>query len=944
MINRNMATKEPTIDPNAVYISFNSECKTMVEVFIQILDKFKIAHHQSITDDLETISDFEKEIGKGKIVVIFYCKKYFTSSHCMNEYAEIRANQEGKRVYTVKCDDVVFDANFRNGLIRFWSGEKGVVTETPHEERTEVQNAAYENEFYLEKGTRYCIFKFGNYFRDIPYTSAECNDEGDVEPWAKENLEGLAQKIEKFISKPSIAATSAHNAGNSLPKLPIFYVRPKMVIRDEVEVLKRKIDEYRFVNMIGLGGCGKSTLAETLYKKYKNHYNYVTSVPIFSDFYEEFVNRFREKLGVDLYIKGGDREGRTIDYEKTYAAIIDKLETYPDDGSRRNLIVIDVNENANYDTIKNELKLLERRLESWQILVVSRVRMLPKDRVYKLCDVTSVNDENLRAIFLLYFEHDDLQTYYKDVFDANDLQKLFGYLLRLPLLVEQLASFLDAYGSALTFQQIIQILKINEDVFNQDFASRSLTDQEKYDVIREYLSTLVTFGRLDVLTGSGTLLRDIVRHFTIWQQKKCTVDFVNRFVVANNKGCTINEGLSSYLVDKCIINVNGDASGKTYEMHSLIAKACREQIYTNDDNKQFRDFSEYFRRVDEFEKQYDGKNKQHKDYRGIIADSFRFIIPDDDDSEKFILRKAHEYRSSVIYEHILKVKYLKLTRPDISIGDIYEQMNQIDTPVDVLYYSWLDEASGYSSNLGDYKNEKHLLEIDQLISEMVAVKGGTFKMGAQKANRNMDNYDKDAYDDEAPVHEVTLDDFYLAKTPVTQGLWKAVMGDNPSDFNKGDDYPVDNVSWYDCLAFIMKLNEITEMKFRLPTEAQWEFAARGGNKSQGYKYSGSNVIGEVAWSYDNSKSQTHPVKQKNANELGIYDMSGNVLEWCQDWYGNYPNGAVTNPQGPSSGSSRVLRGGSWGDLASGCRVSDRDDFNPDYRGSYYGLRLALVVP
>ena len=216
--------------------------------------------------------------------------------------------------------------------------------------------------------------------------------------------------------------------------------------------------------------------------------------------------------------------------------------------------------------------------------------------------------------------------------------------------------------------------------------------------------------------------------------------------------------------------------------------------------------------------------------------------------------------------------------------------------------------------------------------DMIMVEGGTFTMGATSEQGN------DAYDDENPAHKVTLSDYYIGETEVTQALWQAVMGSNPSYF-KGNSNPVELVSWNDCQEFIRKLNSLTGRTFRLPTEAEWEFAARGGNESKGYKYSGSNSIDNVAW-YTSSK--THAVKTKSPNELGIYDMSGNVYEWCQDWYGSYSSNAQTNPKGPSNGSDRVLRGGSWDYNARHCRVSDRNHCSPRYSCSNYGLRLVLV--
>ena len=218
--------------------------------------------------------------------------------------------------------------------------------------------------------------------------------------------------------------------------------------------------------------------------------------------------------------------------------------------------------------------------------------------------------------------------------------------------------------------------------------------------------------------------------------------------------------------------------------------------------------------------------------------------------------------------------------------------------------------------------------------QMVYVQGGTFRMGSN---------DSEAYSREQPVHSVTLRDYYIGETEVTQQLWHAVMGSNPSYFTGDSQRPVEMVSWDDCQTFISQLNDLTGKDFRLPTEAEWESAARGGNKSRGYKYSGSNTLSDVAWYYNNASGTTHPVKQKRSNELGLYDMSGNVWEWCQDWYDSdyYSQSPSYNPAGPDSGSNRVNRGGSWGCDALGNRVAFRDNIIPVNRYRALGLRLAL---
>ena len=213
---------------------------------------------------------------------------------------------------------------------------------------------------------------------------------------------------------------------------------------------------------------------------------------------------------------------------------------------------------------------------------------------------------------------------------------------------------------------------------------------------------------------------------------------------------------------------------------------------------------------------------------------------------------------------------------------------------------------------------------------MIKIEGGTFQMG------------REGVASATPVHQVTLtNDYYIGETEVTQELWTAVMGSNPSEFKSSDQLPVEMVSWNDCQTFITKLNELTGRTFRLPTEAEWEFAARGGNASEGHAYSGSNTVRDVAWYISNSSSKTHEVATKAPNELGIYDMSGNVYEWCQDWQGSYSSSAQTNPTGPASGSNRVGRGGSWCSDDYYCRVAIRFRYAPTCTYEYLGLRLAL---
>lgn len=228
-------------------------------------------------------------------------------------------------------------------------------------------------------------------------------------------------------------------------------------------------------------------------------------------------------------------------------------------------------------------------------------------------------------------------------------------------------------------------------------------------------------------------------------------------------------------------------------------------------------------------------------------------------------------------------------------------------------------------------------DVNNVLFKMVKVEGGVFTMGANMGDTALNN--------EFPVHQVALSDYYICSTEVTQELWTAVMGSNPS-YYQGPNLPVDSVTWGDCQTFINVLNsllasQLNGMSFRLPTEAEWEYAARGGKKSEGYLYSGGNTLSLVGWFLDNGNEQTHPVASLLPNELGIYDMSGNVWEWCSDWHSTYSSEDQINPTGPSDGTQRIRRGGSWCNDTVNCRIPRRAYAVPEYSGRHLGLRLVL---
>jgi hypothetical protein len=254
-------------------------------------------------------------------------------------------------------------------------------------------------------------------------------------------------------------------------------------------------------------------------------------------------------------------------------------------------------------------------------------------------------------------------------------------------------------------------------------------------------------------------------------------------------------------------------------------------------------------------------------------------------------------------------------------------------------YAKNKKGISYSNTIINKTLDNYIYKIGDVKFKMIFVEGGD-------SNPLTNNYDVEAYNAESPVHSVSLNSFYIGETLVTQGLWKAVMGSLPTGttgYGVGNEYPLYNISYNDIVNnFLPKLNELTGKTFRLPYEAEYEYAAKGGILSKGYKYAGNDSINDVAWFLSNSNTSTQPVKLKRPNELGIYDLSGNIWEWCNDYYAYYSSSSQTNPTGPTTGTTRVLRGGCWFSNSKGCRNSCRYYYDPSLPYLYGGLRLVLV--
>ena len=459
--------------------------------------------------------------------------------------------------------------------------------------------------------------------------------------------------------------------------------------------------------------------------------------------------------------------------------------------------------------------------------------------------------------------------------------------------------------------------KISVESFSLAATDISAQTQQRKDLNDEPCALVKVQFVGDILDVEGNVIKPLVKKGNeTWaymthgsqQMKVLTKDYLPIMVDFSNYGISQVEKNKTYVL---VLNKpGGSAESVIQQNQSLIIRYTPSTATVLVDNKMVR-----------------GNNGVAKTTLPVGQHSF-VVFCDGYESEEGTVKLKASAPSNL---------QITLMKESVGAGIVNQQQSENQQSSNTYVASSSNNSSGFPS-VASGSNAISIPVKDGISIEMVKVEAGTFMMGATSEMK--DSYD-DPDSDEKPVHQVTLtNDYYMGKYEVTQALWQAVMGSNPSNF-KGDNLPVETVSWNDCLGFISKLNSMTGRKFRLPTEAEWEYAARGGKKSRGYQYSGSSNISDVAWYNENSGSKTHPVGTKQANELGIYDMSGNVWEWCSDWDGSYSSSSQTNPTGADSGLFRVRRGGGWSYFARYCRSSSRCSNTPDLRCSYFGLRLVL---
>ena len=473
------------------------------------------------------------------------------------------------------------------------------------------------------------------------------------------------------------------------------------------------------------------------------------------------------------------------------------------------------------------------------------------------------------------------------------------------------------FGLMLCLSTFAQELKVKS--FSLAATDISAQTQQRKDLNDEPCALVKVQFVGDILDVEGNVIKPLVKKGNeTWaymthgsqQMKVLTKDYLPIMVDFSNYGISQVEKNKTYVL--VLTKPVGSAESVMQQSQTLIIRYTPSTATVLVDNKMVR-----------------GNNGVAKTTLPVGQHSF-VVFCDGYESEEGMVKLKASAPSNL---------QITLTRESVGAEIANQQQSENQQSSNTYVASSSNNSSGTPS-VASGSNTISIPVKDGISIDMVKVEAETFMMGATSEMK--DSYD-DPDSDEKPVHQVTLtNDYYMGKYEVTQALWQAVMGSNPSNF-KGDNLPVEEVSWNDCQEFISKLNSLTGRKFRLPTEAEWEYAARGGKKSRSYQYSGSSNISDVAWYDGNSVNKTHPVGTKQANELGIYDMTGNVWEWCSDWYGFYSSSSQTNPTGADSGSSRVFRGGSWYGNARYCRLSFRDCTPPDCRGYNLGLRLALSV-
>lgn len=702
-----------------------------------------------------------------------------------------------------------------------------------------------------------------------------------------------------------------------------------------VEKLFDKFQEQHCINIRARGGMGKTSVSY-IYKDWvdKNHTGYYYKkhfITVNVNSYTSILSAVNENLksiieeAYPKQFKKDEKRGE-LEVSKSIGHILSKV-------PKKCLLVIDVNSDDNDGDNKNKLSAVcfpKEMEDKWDVIYLCREKI---NNTYEDGDTILKNFEDdfdgAKGLFESIYKRDNL--------DDTQLLTLFKAVFYHPLLIEQLA----AYGEnkKKNYNELCSIVAENRLKNNsvKEFSEYNIVYKNRNVNIVPYLGALFDFNEFD------DIQKYILQHFALWEYDYIPLLAIKK-LLRKYRELDIVDSLYD-LVDSLVLT-NDDEKG--FRIHGLLADRIREQ----NKEKTF-DYTDYISTISDilFRGKVDDGVKSCLRSTPIELFAEEKYLPAYERCggllvfvRKLSVVRGDDWALDFAYKAELICRYYKYDDKKLSqemLGGYKDKSSYH------VYYDWLETQDGYDALIPSNGVIAFVGKDGKTHSfKMIKVDGGVFEMGCTDGRDTDPVYATDHEFDDEIRHTVSLSDFYIGEAQVTQGLWKAVMGkkNNPSMFSYGDDYPVDSVSWFDCLNFIIELNKLTGLKFRLPTEAQWEFAARGGAKKTGvYSYSGSDDINKVAWYHEDYErnGSSHPIKEKYPNDLLIYDMSGNVFEWCLDWYGEYGS-YQTDPQGPSSGSLRVIRGGSWQSDADACRVSSRSGEPNSNSNENVGFRLALL--
>ncbi len=721
---------------------------------------------------------------------------------------------------------------------------------------------------------------------------------------------------------------------------------------DDTKELLDVVNNNKFVNLVAMGGSGKTSLVKLFMAEYETSFDRIE------------YSLINNKLSSDIFSNNStlkeffdnDKILKEIkDSEDKFANAINVLQNFE---TENNLWIIDINETSDYKEIENiidawisQSNQIVNPWKNWRFLFVGRKCFHSiETNLFVPYDLKNTHDV-LKGIFFKYLDN-RTENYQQRVSDGKiNIDELFSGLFDLPILVEHTARFLSKWpvvcettdaifkiidpkgGNKRASVKFLKELKAQGSAFwnkNQDF-----TKAPQYKNVADFLTYLLFFDDLKEDQ------KYVCRYFMLWPAEPLTLKEVHRMIGDDEDYSEFKLGLClmSLEEERIIVGDNRDGE-KAYKMHALTADAFRVQVLKDKKvDERYRDYSQYLANIEKL-----------KDTSSEIENCLSFCFAqtkktsetylpaeffDNDEGlfkADFYKKLADLTKNTPLYEKWYK---LKLIEEVCGITDHKQKWDKYqkykDKSSHKVYEDYVKEHSDEFSN--DIKSLDFGDEVLNELSSMIKIEGGEFDMGGEKS------------DDEKPKHSVKLDGFYIGKYPVTQELWEKVMGSLPEDDDykderfRGGRKPVIDVSWYDCMDFIIALNKQTGLQFRLPTEAEWEYACRCSGVDK-YK------LDDVAWYYDNSGRQLHEVgTTKKSSELAIQDMLGNVWEWCSDWAGSCSDEPQVDPQGPSMGSSRVNRGGGWFNDDGCCRVAYRNDGNPCYRVRDYhvGFRLAVSL-